>query len=364
MLPVNAGRSSAGGRLLPAEDQIPSSPTTNLAILALIMTVSIRLRGGRSRAGLCALLLVSLFLSPARAESPAPSVHWGAIAFPDPERTLDLVAVTVNRFTEFDGDGRRYNNINETAGFNFASLSWTEKLTHLPGWNLNLTAGGGPTADGFTRFLQNDVIHRFRGLTPVPVDQKRETVDVMLSGSMNRWMNWFGDRIQGFAGFGVAGGTLYYEPWANVGVRRLALSDLGKSLWGSSRGLDTVSDFVRVSAMARYGRIFRSGAFDDLATVNYLGQASISIADYREERARPPRWELEVAFTVDSGLFVDYAGKGLEERFVSVALRMPFVTFETWNDLINQKDYGPTFGARVILDLREIYHALNERPRS
>lgn len=68
--------------------------------------------------------------------------------------------------------------------------------------------------------------------------------------------------------------------------------------------------------------------------------------------------------TVDSGLFVDYAGKGLEERFVSVALHMPYVTFETWNDLINQKDYGPTFGARFILDLREIYYGLKGKPIS
>ncbi len=299
--------------------------------------------------------------SVAFAETPAPSIHWGAIGYPDQDRTLDLVAMTVNRFTEFDGDGRRYNNIGETAGFNFASLSWTEKLTKWPGWNLNLTAGGGPTADGFTRFLQNDVIHRFRGLTPVPVDQKRETIDVMVSGSLNRWMNWFGDRQQGFAGFGVAGGTLYYEPWVNVGVRRLALSDFGKSLWGSSNGLQTMSDFVRFSAMGRYSRVFKSGSFPELATANYLGQASITIADYRDEIAHPPRWEFEIAFTVDSGLFVDYVGKGLEERFVSIAIRMPYVTFETWNDLINQKDYGPTFGARVTLDLREIYYSLKEK---
>ncbi len=311
------------------------------------------------------LVAMALLSAPlAFAESPAPSVHWGAIAFPDQDRTLDLVGLTVNRFTEFDGDGRRYNNITETAGFNFVSLSWTEKISRFPGWNLNLTGGGGPTADGFTRFLQNDVIHRFRGLTPVPVDQKREAIDFMVSGSLNRWMNWFGDRQQGFAGFGVGVGTLYYEPWLNIGVRRLALSDLGKTLWGSSRGLETISDWVRFSVMGRYSRVFQSAAFKQMATVNYLGQAAISFADFRDDIAHPPRWELEIAFTVDSGLFVDYMGKSLEERFVSVALHMPYVTFETWNDLINQKDYGPTFGARFILDLREIYYALKGKPIS
>lgn len=54
--------------------------------------------------------------------------------------------------------------------------------------------------------------------------------------------------------------------------------------------------------------------------------------------------------TFDSGLFVDHRGDSLKERIVSVAMRYSAFTFETWNDLINQKDYGPTFGARLTLD--------------
>jgi hypothetical protein len=38
-----------------------------------------------------------------------------------------------------------------------------------------------------------------------------------------------------------------------------------------------------------------------------------------------------------------------------VALRYSAVTIETWNDAINQKDYGPTFGGRVTLDLLYLY---------
>jgi len=102
------------------------------------------------------------------AESPAPSVHWGATAYPDRDRTL-TTGLTVNQFTEFDGAGQRYNDIRETAGFNFASLSWTERLERFRRWNTNLTVGAGPTQDGFSRFLQNDVVHKVRGLTPVPV---------------------------------------------------------------------------------------------------------------------------------------------------------------------------------------------------
>ena len=66
-------------------------------------------------------------------------------------------------------------------------------------------------------------------------------------------------------------------------------------------------------------------------------------------------WEIELAVTVDSGSFVDHRGDALEERFVSLALRYWAFTFETCNDLINQKDYGPTFGARLTLDLFYMY---------
>jgi len=145
----------------------------------------------------------------------------------------------VDRFTEFDGEGRRYNDIQQTMGFNFITVSWTKPLTRLPGWNFNVTAGAGPTRDGLSRFLQNDVEYKFRGLTEVPVGQKREANDFMLSSTLTRWFSLFGSSDVFFA----AGGTIPVP-----------------------------------------------------------------------------------------------------------ALRYSAVTFETWNDLINQKDCGPTFGARLTFD--------------
>jgi len=52
---------------------------------------------------------------------------------------------------------------------------------------------------------------------------------------------------------------------------------------------------------------------------------------------------------------VDTIKASLGERFISVAFRYAAATFETWNDLINQKDYGPTFGARLTFDLLYLY---------
>ena len=71
-----------------------------------------------------------------------------------------------------------------------------------------------------------------------------------------------------------------------------------------------------------------------------------------------PGWELEVGLTVDSGLFVDFKGDALEQRFGSVAIRFPYGFFETWNDLINRKDNGPTGGATLMFDLLRIWQSL------
>jgi hypothetical protein len=177
----------------------------------------------------------------------------------------------------------------------------------------------------------------------------------MFNGSATRWFNLFGTSHQGFIGVGAATGTLYHEPYVNAGIRRLALSDVATSLGAYSKGLEDFSHFVRFSVMGRYGRIFQSGAYDELARQSYLGQASISFADYRNEVAEPPRWELEIGLAIDSGLFTDPAGKGIEGRFIAVAIRIPYLKWETWND-IGGADNGPTFGARLMIDLLQVYH--------
>ncbi|MDE3035971.1 MAG: hypothetical protein KGO52_10180 [Nitrospirota bacterium] len=166
----------------------------------------------------------------------------------------------------------------------------------------------------------------------------------------------FGQREDGFAGIGVAMGSLYQEPYAQAGLRRVALSDVAQSWFGeTSPALRTFSNWVRFSAMGRYGRLYGGSAFPVIAPQSYLGQFSISAGDYRASRNEADTWEVEMAFTVDSGLFVDRKGDALEERFASIAFRYSFVSFETWNDMINRKDYGPSYGARLTFDLLRLY---------
>ncbi len=125
---------------------------------------------------------------------------------------------------------------------------------------------------------------------------------------------------------GGAAGSLYYEPYAQMGFRRLSLLEF----------VPVVSDYIRFSALGRAGRPFSGAAFHQVANHSYLGQASIGIGNYRRKDRDIPV-EFEVGVTVDSGLFVDHRGKAMEERFVTAALRISVVTLETWNDLINRK---------------------------
>ncbi|MEO5863792.1 MAG: hypothetical protein ABIQ79_01980, partial [Nitrospiraceae bacterium] len=180
--------------------------------------------------------------SPSWAEVTAQSTHWGALAFPDHDRTVAL-GFTTDRFTEFDGTGNRYNDIRQTSGFNFWSLSWTERLERFEGWNANLTVGAGPTGDRFSRYLQNDVGHKFRGLTPVPVGATRDAIDFMTSGTLTKWTGLLGSDDVFFYGVGGAAGSIYYEPYVQIGFRRLSLLEF----------VPVVSNYIRFSALARAG---------------------------------------------------------------------------------------------------------------
>jgi hypothetical protein len=178
-----------------------------------------------------------------QAESPAPSVHWGALAYPDQYRTLDA-GVTFNRFTEFSAHDRYNSTIRETMGFNFATLSWTERFSD---WGTNLTVGAGPTRDEPTETFQNGFIHRAFGFSPVPSGAVREATDFMIDGSLTRWAQLFGQHDSGFAGLGASSGTLYHEGFARLGARRLSfgLPFIRLSAWAAIASFITARPLIR-----------------------------------------------------------------------------------------------------------------------
>ena len=183
----------------------------------------------------------------------------------------------------------------------------------------------------------------------------------MISGSMTRWVKIFGDREIGFAGVGFSSGSLYHEVNGQIGVRRLSLAEMVESWAGSSPTvLNVVSRFIRFSAMGRYSRLYGGAAYSDavIANQSYLAQGSVTLSDYKDNDVDPPRWELEFAATIDSGLFATPNGHSIERRFGSIALRFPYGVLETWNDVLGKTDSGPTYGLRFMVDLLRVYNRL------
>jgi len=298
-----------------------------------------------------ALLIVFLLpYSIVYAETPAPHAHWGGLAYPDQHPTLQL-GLTLNRFTEFNGEGERFNDIRETIGLNQITFSWTEHFEQFNGWSTNLTVGAGPTRDQPTRYLQNEIIHEgLKRIPKVPVGEKRRQTDFMITGSVNKWMSLGSlDRIA-FAGLGVSSGSLYHEVFGRLGIRRWSPIEM---LHGSSSSEKPwwVSVFgpLRFSGMYRYSRIWEGAAFRALAPETHIAQGSVSYGWMRDDHF--PLFEVEVGVTLDSGIFLDVFGDSLEERFYTLAIRAHPFTLETWNDQLNRKDFGPTYGARLMIEL-------------
>ena len=293
-----------------------------------------------------------ILTTPTFAETSAPAIHWGALGYPDQVPTL-TTGLSIFRFTEFNGDGKRFNGIKETIGLNLITVSWTEHwTTDLPNWSTNLTVGAGPTRNQPSEWLQNDLIHdSVWGIPAVPVEEKRQQTDFAVAGSVTRWWNLFDQSRVFFVSGGGQTGSLYHEVFARGGFRRWS------PLQTFERMVNPVEDWFgslvkpfRVSGMIRAGRISTGAAFHDLANTAYTAQGSISDGLYTPGILRP--WmEIEVGTTIGSGIFNDDRGISLEEQFWTVAFRIHPFTFESWNDQLGNKDFGPTYGGRLMIDL-------------
>lgn len=293
-----------------------------------------------------------IFPQPARAESSAPGIHWGALDFPDQEPLL-TTGLSIFRFTEFNGEGKRFNGIRETIGLNLITTSWTRHWSNsLEGWSTNLTFGIGPTRNQPSESLQNDFVHeRLYDIPQVPVGAKRKETDFTLSGSITRWGELPGQRQVLFLGGGGQTGSLYQELFARGGFRRWSPVKTIDYLSGPHNGW--VADLfrpLRLSGMVRAGRLFNGAAFHDLANHSFAAQGSLSYGWYDEKTFRP-LLEVEIGATIDSGMFNGNQGNSLEESFWTIAIRAHPFTFETWNDQLSGQDFGPTYGGKLMMDL-------------
>ncbi len=298
------------------------------------------------------------------AESPAPTVHWGGLGYPDQIPTVGL-GFTINRFTEFDQNFRQFNDMRETMGINFGTISWTKFWDDgaSSAWSTNLTVGAGPTGEQPSEWLQNEFVHEaLYGIDKVPVEDTRNEFDFVFDGSATYWWSLGDSRKVIFAGGGFSSGSLYHELFLRGGARRLPIGPWLASFlpsYNTSKYFGYLSDIIsgfRLSGMGRYGRTYAGAAFRDVAPQTYLGQASLSWGIF-DKNDLFPFFEIELGVSIDSGLFTDFRGDSLEEKFISlITIRIRNFTFETWNDMINfdesgSKDFGPTYGGRIMFNI-------------
>jgi len=303
--------------------------------------------GRRCTVTLCILLLFALACSKAFGESPAPSIHWGSLAFPDQYSTL-TTGLTLDRFTPTDGTGAKYDStVPNTLGFNLITFSWTQHgHDRFEGWSINVTGGISPTANQPSEFFQNKVIHQLRHLPPVTTFQPRQDTDAMIDGSVTKW---FCKNKTGFLGGGFSAGTIYQEQFLRAGIRRLQVTpEFYSGDWGA------VS--VRLSGLGRISLQEDGAVLHQTKPTSHIVQPALAIGQYHtnERGEQYPTWEIEVSATWDSGIFVNAVGQSRKQLFWSAAFTAGPVRFETWNDSLgnlSKTDFGPTYGATLTIDV-------------
>lgn len=305
------------------------------------------------------LLIAGLYTTPAWSEAPAPTVHWGGTAFPDQYSTV-TGGLTLNRFTPIDGLNNKYDStIGNTLGFNLITVSWTQHWGgNWKNWSTNLTAGFSPTGDEPSQFFQNNVIHQLRHLPPVPsVDPRRET-DAMIDGSVTRWVPlWGGPKVL-FAGGGFSVGTIYQQGFLRAGFRRLKITPtVYCGDWGEVN--------ARASVLGRVSYQSNGAVLHSIRQTAGLVQPAIAIGQYRTTESGEiiPTWELEFALMWDSGIFVNTTGQSQKQFAWSLAASAGPVRIETWNDSmgnIAERDYGPTYGVTLTLDVLRVWNYFHE----
>ncbi|MEZ5965715.1 MAG: hypothetical protein R3F56_17910 [Planctomycetota bacterium] len=313
-------------------------------------------------------------------QAPIPNPHWGAAAFPRDREEVRL-SLSFNRFTELDGEGRRFNDIEQSAGFDMLSVAYNRELLDTSGarWTLTFDAGAGVSNDQPTEFLQNDYIHRFRHLDRVPTDGVRRGPEFLAGLAATRWFG-AGEardepmvddrdlRFSGLLGAGLATSTLYHEMFAHVG--------------GS---MYSPRYHVRAEVVDRMCLCTGGDAYPDVAPFTNLTQVSLyyvprsyfmgpsgSLGEVFDEALRwrnlwPWNWpkaihdlggrpEIGVHVTYDTGLFLNERGQEIDTWFISLSMEWPTgLRLETWNDMANGTDFGPTYGMMISFDLSTLW---------
>lgn len=291
------------------------------------------------------VLLAALLLTGSRLAGQnfaTPSIHWGAMSWPALEPN-EVIAVNLDRFTEFDNQRVRYNAFDSTVGVNFVAVSRTRRLSRSRTTLYRIAVALGGALDEPTHFLQNNFLHGVRRLDEVPVEGEETG---WLGAAAVDFIQWVPRRVLATVPFveaGATASTVSSDVWAAVG-------------WRAPR--------FGVSGLARVGLPLGGKAFPDryLTDRYFLGTVSLRLPldDWLDDVSAGVVPEIELAYTWSSGYFRRTNGGGFIERFCSLRLTWGVAAFETWNDLCGDKDRGPSFGARLMIDARSLH--LRKRP--
>jgi hypothetical protein len=246
--------------------------------------------------------------------------------------------------------------VSNTLGFNLISLSWTQHWAgYGEGWSTNLTVGISPTANEPSEFFQNNVIHQLRHLPPVPTSDPRTELDAMVDGSITRWFPATHRKVF-FVGGGFSVGTIYQQVFLRAGIRRLQVTPtIYEGAWGAVNGR---ASFLGRISFQEDGAVIRS-----IRQTAGLVQPALAFGQYilTKRGETIPTWEIEFALVWDSGIFVNQVGQSQEQFAWSLALTGGPLRFETWNDSFGNivtRDFGPTYGASLTLDLFRLWSYL------
>ena len=287
------------------------------------------------------LLLVLASVPSAAQTIVSPSPFFGALMYPDREPVRRL-GLNFDRFTEFSKKKNEageyifepYNGITQTIGFNLITATNTGRIANSRRWRYRIVLQAGYSHNQPTSFLQNDLFHKMLGLPATPVRETREDFDAGAALEITRWGRFLNGFL--FVGGGAGTGTITRQGFIYAGIRDF------KPL---------IVSWLRVSAMTRGGLVKSGKAFGNNLSDYYINaQASLAL------------WNMELGYTWTLGPFGKRGSlEPLQERFVT--MRMTFgrgvYTFEVWNDLVNEKDQGPTGGGRVYINADQIRWARN-----
>lgn len=271
---------------------------------------------------------------------------WGGRIVPD-SKPGPTISLDLHQFTEFDPDTTRYGSLrgtdsswyHSTIGFNTLSAAqefgW--KSTESCTASVVASIGLGVADDRLTEFLQNDYTHERNGVPPVPRGNVEDGPLAMAGIQMIL-------RPRSGTGYFLAGvelSNIVHDVHMGVGIAELELFRFS----GTRILLDAGLQMGVLRNARKFG--FGESRYFPKTTTQYLDH-QMAIGFSTAVLGIPVA--AEAGYLASSGLFTSYDGSALGELFEYSRVRIWKIVLEKSNDGFNGKDFGPTYGVRLIYE--------------